>query len=328
LNGTRSGFRVRLGKWLDCERRWALEGEYWWLSDATETFSADSDDTGSPNLFRPYFNINPRDAEDAFAPPAREDAEVVSQLDGLRGRVTVDTDSSLQGAGLWLRRNLCCEVDCVPNWDLCREGGSRWASRFDFVFGYRYLRLNDRLTIHEELSSLEDPPNQGDFDLVDSFASSNTFNGLDLGWMWDVSRDRWSLELMGRLALGNVSQTVDIHGQTVITNSAANDGTYEGGLLAQRTNIGSYDRNVFAVAPQLGITLGYQLTPCLRATVGYSFLYLSRVVRAAEQIDRDVNPDLLPPEFEPFAGPLRPAFAWVDSDYWAQGMNFGLEMTW
>ena len=48
--------------------------------------------------------------------------------------------------------------------------------------------------------------------------------------------------------------------------------------------------------PELGVTLGYQLNPCWRATLGYTFIYWSRVARAGDQIDRDINPDLFPPE--------------------------------
>lgn len=103
-----------------------------------------------------------------------------------------------------------------------------------------------------------------------------------------------------------MSQEVDIRGQTVISNSQTDDGTYAGGLLAQRTNIGTYRRDQFAIVPELGVTLGLRIAPRMRATFGYSFLYMSRVARPGEQIDLDVNPDLLPPEFAPFAGPLRP----------------------
>ena len=61
------------------------------------------------------------------------------------------------------------------------------------------------------------------------------------------------------------------------------------------------------------------------ATVGYSFIYWSRVVRPGDQIELDVNPDLLPPELDPVEGALRPRFAFNDTDYWLHGLNVGLE---
>jgi hypothetical protein len=62
----------------------------------------------------------------------------------------------------------------------------------------------------------------------------------------------------------------------------------------------------------------------VRATVGYTFTYWSQVARAGEQISLDVNPTFLDPEAE-FSGPLRPAFAFRYTDFWAHGLNVGVE---
>lgn len=328
LDETRHGFRIRAGTWLDCNRRIGLEGEYWRLSEESEHFEATSDAEGVPNRFRPFFNINPRDADDALAPPAREDVELISFSDVLAGSVFVDARSEVEGAGAWLRYNLCCDDWMLASCDPCNACGLPAGRRFDLLVGYRYMRLTDRLTIREDLTSLEAEPNQGSFDLTDSFDTANDFHGVDLGVAAELNRGPWSLELMGRMALGTVDQVVTIAGETIISGSESSDGTYTGGLLAQRTNIGTHSRSEFAVLPQLGATLGFQLAPGLRATAGYNFVYLSRVVRAGEQIDLDLNPDLLPPEFEPFAGPERPRFEFRDTDFWAQGFSFGVQMDW
>jgi len=34
---------------------------------------------------------------------------------------------------------------------------------------------------------------------------------------------------------------------------------------------------------------------------------------------------LIPPEAVPFSGPLRPAFSFVETDFWAYGLNAGIE---
>jgi hypothetical protein len=329
LEQMRSGFRVRLGTWLDCNRRWAIEGEYWRLGGISDNFVASSNAQGSPAIYRPFFNMNPRDDSDQFAPPAREDVELVSFPNVLSGTVAVDANSQLQGAGAWLRYNMCCEATAIFDCDPCSSPCSGpFGRRFDFLVGYRYVRLSDELTIRENLTSLRSIPSQGTFAITDSFGTTNDFHGVDLGMSGEFNYGRWSLELLGRMALGTVQQQVNIAGQTTISGSQVSDGQYAGGLLAHRTNIGTYSRNEFAVLPQLGATLGYRLTPRLQATVGYSFLYLSRVVRPGDQIDLDVNPDLLAPEFTPFAGPLRPRFEFQDTDFWAQGMNFGLHFSW
>ncbi len=322
----RSGFRVGLGTWFDCGRCVGLEGDFWVLGESSEQFRAASDSAGTPRLFRPFFNVNPRDAEGEFDPPAREDAEIVSSPGSLAGSVDVASYTELQGAGLRIRRQLCCATTCGNECDPCCPAVER-SSRLDLLVGYRYAQLREGITIREDLTSLLSTPEQGSFDLVDQFATTNSFHGADLGVTWRGRSGPWLVDVLGKLALGGVQQTVQIDGQTVISGSQNDDGSYQGGLLAQRTNIGEYRRSAFAMLPELGVNLGYQLTPNLSARVGYSLLYWSRVVRPAEHIDLDVNPDLLPPEQE-FAGAARPQFQWHDTDYWAQGLRVGLEGVW
>ena len=92
--------------------------------------------------------------------------------------------------------------------------------------------------------------------------------------------------------------------------------------------MGTYSRSVFSTIPQIGITAGYRITPRLSATAGYTLFYWNRVARPGDQIDLTVNPDLVPPEADPFTGPLRPQFAFVDSDFWAHGLSAGLDFRW
>ena len=80
--------------------------------------------------------------------------------------------------------------------------------------------------------------------------------------------------------------------------------------------------------PELGLTLGYQMTKRLRATMGYSLVYMGNVVRPGDQVDLNVNPNLLAPENDPFTGALRPQFRFAETDYWVQGLSFGGEFRW
>jgi hypothetical protein len=329
LDDSQAGFRIRGGLWMDGGRCWGWQGEYWSLGDRERDFAAASDADGAPLLFRPFFNINPRDALEQFDPPAREDAELVSSPNELAGTVAVRASSELSGAGIHLRRNLGDRVQCVTCTGPCGcAHATPKRSRWDLMLGYRYARLHEGLMFREDLTSLLAPPDQGRFAISDRFGTTNDFNGFDLGMVWQAAWNRWSLELLGRLALGNVQQQVEISGNTRISGAATDNGDYVGGLLAQRTNIGTHRRDVFGVIPELGLTLGYCLRPNVRLTAGYTFLYWSRVVRPGEQIDLDVNPDLLAPELAPLAGPLRPRFDFRDTDYWAQGLNFGLQVGW
>ena len=98
-----------------------------------------------------------------------------------------------------------------------------------------------------------------------------------------------------------------------------------GGLLAlPGSNIGRFSKDRFAVVPEVGLNLGYQVTESVRAFVGYDFLYLSDVVRAGNQIDTRVNTNQLQRPMVA-GGPTAPAFTFNGSDFWAQGLNFGLE---
>ena len=113
----------------------------------------------------------------------------------------------------------------------------------------------------------------------------------------------------------NNEQRVNIDGQTIIIESLPDDGTIPGGLLAQMSNIEEFQRDDFPVVPELGVTLGYQLTSSLRLLLGHSFIYWSRVARPGDQIVLDLNKDFLPSAFEPFTGPLRPEFVFRDTDF-------------
>jgi hypothetical protein len=133
------------------------------------------------------------------------------------------------------------------------------------------------------------------------------------------------------MAIGNNKQTVRNNGSTEITDPTATPTTqtFQGGLLTQSPgNIGTFEQNEFAIVPEFGATLGYQLTDHLRATLGYTFLYWSNVVRPGDHINRDVNPKLIQPQVPPITGEIRPGFEFDTTDYWVQGLSFGGEYRW
>ena len=330
LDGSRSGFRLRGGLWLDRCQWWGIEGEWLKLGDESDSFTASSD--GSTLLARPFFNINPFGLDENLVggpdPPAREDAQLVAAPGILAGTVTVNSDTDLSGFGFRGRFNVCCEnYSCN---DGCGGGGFLGSSRVDVLVGYRHLKLRDSLTINENLTDLNPPPGVNSINtlITDRFSTENEFHGPEVGIQWETHRRRFFLELLGKVALGNNHQTVQIDGSTTRIVNGVVTPQLTGGLLAQTTNIGTYERDVFSVIPELGATLGFHITPRLMLTGGYSFIYWSPVVRAGDQIDLDVNEQLLPPPVDPLTGAARPAFAWNESDFWVQGVNFGLDYRW
>jgi hypothetical protein len=304
----RSGARVTLGFWCDDCRDFAIEGSYFFLGQQSTRFSASSD--GSTVLGRPFFNPT-------IGSIPQADAELVAAPFTLAGTVNVALTTRLDGAEANFRANLCRSC----------------CSRTDLLFGFRYVGLTDNLQIGEALTVI--PPMPGvappvpvgtTFVVSDRFSASNNFYGGQVGTDTEYRRGRWFLDLKGKVALGSNHEVVTIGGNTIATAPGAAPANLTGGLLALPSNIGRFSRDMFVVAPEATINLGYQVTPGVRVFVGYNILYLSNVVRAGNQIDTVVNPTLIPSTTPSTPSlPSRPAFAFKGTDFWAQGVNFGLE---
>jgi hypothetical protein len=201
--------------------------------------------------------------------------------------------------------------------------GSEEFDRVDWIAGYRNIYLRDQLSINENLDSLI-AANPGNITTAEFFQARNKFSGAQLGAIYQANFRRAWLETLIRVAIGSNRQQVNVSGVSTLTDPTGTD-TFVGAVLAQRTNIGNYERDQFTMIPEVGFTFGFRVTQRLHATLGYSVLYFPSVVRASEQIDTDVNATLLPPEIPPATGALRPRFRFVENDYWAQGLNVGAE---
>lgn len=309
------GGRLRFGVWLDKCHTWGVGAEFFQIGRESESFTGSS--TGSPVLSRPFFNTQ----------TGLDDAELVAFPDVLSGTVAAYADSKLVGGSFHFKYLRCCDEGC-SRWLFC-GCPEHYCSRTETMFGYRYLELEERVAITENLVST-DTANPGTFAIIDQFDTRNQFNGFDLGWLFRNTRGFWTFDTMLRIGIGNTKQTVTINGQTTINDPNENPQvqTLPGGLLTQTSNIGTYRQNEFTVVPEFNMNLGYQLTDHLRATLGYTFIYWSNVVRPGEHISLDLNTDLLPPPAEDVTGVLRPAFAFDTTDYWVQGINVGCEYRW
>jgi hypothetical protein len=297
--GMAPGGRVTAGFWFNCERTIGAEAYYFQLASQAGGLSA-----GTPNsVGRPFFNTM----------TGLPDAQLVSVPGFLAGSVQAAASSgSLLGAGVLGRANLCCGC-CY---------------RLDALAGYRYLSMSDRLAIGENLTSI-DPAQTvaplGTNILINSrFETSNQFNGGDFGLAGQFCRNAWTLRGTARIALGSTHQQADINGTTTVTVPGSAPVTMPGGLLAVSSNSGSHSREVVTFVPEVGLQLAYQVGAHTSVHVGYTFLYWSNVARAGDQIDLVLNPALLPPLL-PGASPLRPAFDFQGTGFWAQGVDLGLE---
>jgi hypothetical protein len=299
---TRSGVRLTVGWDPWACNDWSIEMNYIGLDKEESEFALGN--VPGRIVTRPFFNIQPDTGD------PRQDGELVSSPNVLDGTVDVRANTDFQSVEGLLRR--CCSQDC--------------RRRLDFLFGYRFAQLDDSLLIGEALTSLDATSGVAvgtRIDLFDSFDTTNEFHGFDMGFEAAFTRCRWTMTLLAKLGIGVTSSTVTINGQTTRTVPGAGAATSAGGLFTQPSNIGMFDQDNFSVLPELGLSLKYELTPCLHAYAGYNFIYWSRVARAGDQIDFDVNLTQQPPG--PIAGALRPDFEFHSIDFWAQGASVGLE---
>jgi hypothetical protein len=301
-NSPFSGSRLRLGYWFNDCHGLGLEIGGFFLGGSTDNFSQTS--LGSPFLSRPFFNTSTNS----------QGVEAVATPNGLAGTFTASNSFLLYGAEANLRRNLCC--------------GCNWY--FDGFVGWRLLGLNETLKVQENLtvsSSINrNLPPGSTILLTDRFGTTNLFNGGQIGGIFEYRLGRWSVDVRTSVALGTTQENVNITGSTLSQQPGQQGVLATGGLLAQTSNIGHYSRDVVTVVPEVGINLGYQFTNHIRGFIGYNFLYWSNVVRPGNQIDLAVNPNLIPPSMP--GGPSRPTFDFKGSDFWAQGINFGLDIRW
>jgi hypothetical protein len=297
----RSGGRFTIGYSFDGCKPWALEGSFFFLGERSIRSQANSADF--PVLARPFFDLN-------FG---REFSEISAGPGLAMGRIDVTSPSRFWGAEANVRCLACCGC----------------SYRLEWLAGFRFLELEESLEIRESLQSSPQAPQfpNSQILVVDRFATRNQFYGGQVGVVGVRQRGPWFFECCGKVALGATHEVINIDGNQVIVDPTGTVSTFRGGLLALSSNIGHFSRDRFAVVPEVGINLGYQLTENLHAFVGYTFLYWNRVVRPADQIDRGLDITRIP-NFGIQANPLptpRPAVLFRETEFWAQGINFGLE---
>jgi hypothetical protein len=298
----RSGGRFTAGFWFDQDQTLGLEGAFLFLGDRSLNFINGS--TGTPILARPFFDVV----------TGRESSELVAFPGLIAGNVAVRSSSELWGAELNLRSNL---------WR-----GNCW--RLDVLGGFRYLGLKEELSVNENLTVPSGALAGSAIGVMDSFRTRNNFYGGQIGLDFELRRGRWSLDMLGKIAFGDSHETATINGSTSFSVPGSVTTIQPGGLLAQPTNIGHFGVDRFAIVPEAGVKVSYKFTESIRGFVGYSFLYQSDVIRPGSVIDRGVNVTQLPSQLGPgmLSGPPRPSVMLRSTDFWAQGISFGLEFRW
>jgi hypothetical protein len=209
--------------------------------------------------------------------------------------------------------------------------------RLDFFAGFRYLDLGEDLSITTFSVYTQQPggafqPFAGNQLLQnDLFATRDQFYGGQIGATVKFFLDVFDLSLTGKLAFGGTAEEVHIDGFQVRTLANGTTVSSRGGLLALPTNIGRFHRGDFAVVPEFDLTGAYAICRHVSLTVGYQFMGWSKVMRPGDQIDRVVDITQIPnfpiTGIAP-SGLARPAVPFHETQFWAQGLNLGLQFIW
>lgn len=296
----RIGGRYTIGYWLDqCETS-AIEASFLHFEHSSEFYRIGDINNNGPIIGRPFVDVT-------GGLPGVNAASLVSFPNVVAGQVDVSSSSRILGSEL--------------NW---RQAMRNDDVRLDFIAGYRYFRLDEGLKIGEVTRDLtgQFPPDTRFF-VDDSFSTDNQFHGGQIGLNWERHYRRFSLDLLGKLGIGNMNQRVRINGSTTVVDPIGGTTVVPGGgLLALDSNIGDYSRNRFSFIPEFGANLHFCLGKNCRLTAGYSLIYVTNVVRPGDQIDTRLDTNQFPP---PVAPGVFPAFPFKETNVWLQGVNLGIE---
>jgi hypothetical protein len=303
-NEFRGGFRLTGGVWLDDSQSLGLEGDFFFVNQSKKGLTVASDAGGNQILARPFVNAL------TGAPVA-----ILASFPGLsRGVLDVRAENGVGGGGV----NLLYDLAADP------------CNRFDLILGYRYVGVFDEVSFEQDSTALAAQPGlpfATRTQVLDRFNTENHFNGAVFGFGGERRSGVWFLAGRTTIAFGGVKQVVITDGRTVITPATGVPQISFQGLYAQESNIGTRERTWFAILPEVSLRLGVQFSESTRFYFGYNWMYLSSVVRAGNQVDTRVNTDFLPGGPDVVFGPQLPRLHRPrKTDFWMQGLNFGMEM--
>jgi len=291
INGdVREGFRISAGYWLDKPRGTGVELRYNWLSHADDVATY----TSNPNIFlsRPFWN----------ALNERQSLFLLSNPNGtMAGLAQVRTSFDSQGgeANYWWR------------------GPAMFSEEFHWIVGLRFWEMEEDLTVQTVSRTAAIQVNT-----FDTFATRNQFYGGQFGGRWNFGMNKFSFDLIFKMAAGAMIQQANIFGGTTVTLPGGGQVGRPGGFLALSSNSGSHSRAKFAIIRDTSFNVAYNLTENVALNVGCDLVYVGYVVRPGEQTDLGINPNLLPFSAGT-GGPARPGFRFNQEEFYMYGFHFG-----
>ena len=301
--GTFSGMRLLAGGWLDDDNTFGLETSFLLTERRTYGYGAHGDDTTQ------FFPTIP------FALPNGAATSLLNQqLLTVPGAII---PSSVDLAYLGSQQVFGQDINFVAN------VGRTPCHAADLLAGFRWLQMNESAKL--AMTSVNDV--DGLFATIngaDAVAVNNNFFGGQIGGRIREKFGRFSIDSTVKIAMGSTRQSIDISGYRVVQGpTGINNFTQQGFVFTQPSNIGQRVVNRFAVLPEFGAKVGYDLASWCSFNIGYNFLYLSSVARANNQFDNRTRPNVSYSPVNYTAS--RPEFLKDNSGFWMQGVSAGLE---
>jgi hypothetical protein len=299
--GMRLGGKFTAGAWIDYDALFGLEAQFFFLPQKS---SEQSTNIGTATATSPVLLI-PLVTPGNLTGISQGLFLAENPLPGSSAANTLTVKNDLWGASA----NAIFNVEREP------EG------TVDLIAGFRYVQFNETVDFAANFNAptlLLTPPAVFAVPLgfplataiSDTYETHNHFYGGNLGIraeFKDVSG--FFINGSAQVALGVDNETFNRQFTSTLAVAPVPALGFPG--VAAGTISQSYSVNRFTVVPEGTLNVGYQFAPELRVWVGYDFLYISDVLRPGQQVNT--------------AGL---AFAPTPShtDFWAQGVNFGVEV--
>jgi hypothetical protein len=289
--GSTNGLRFEAGLWLDdCSNKGIL---FRLFDSGDNDIGITTNNTINSIIARNFLDVGP---------PEEQSLVSIAYPNQTSGNIAANLSSSVYGGDL-LWRSL-----------ICRDNLGRW----DWIGGYQTARLDESIDIVSQTNNLNAP--NPILDQEDHFQSRNIFHGGNLGLRGQVRDGCWHFDGLFKLGIGNMERQSRIFGSST-TTVGTDVATQQQGLLARRTNSGTFTSDTFVWVPEVGLTIGYRLTHRLDFNVGYSMLRLPKVGRVVDTLDPDLASNLS----DPLTGEIRPSFTFRESNFTLHSLNLGLQ---
>jgi hypothetical protein len=298
---TGNGGRFSCGAY-DPNTNLGLEGSVFRLEDLREQFTRGSEDFDNDVvLARPYID----------ALTNNNQADVVAFPGFLAGGIDVSSSLRFWGANAHVATCVYCE-NCFSVELLC---------------GFRYYDLKESLVITDRSTIVFAEFEEATRVRRDDFDTRNRFYGGEIGCRSELMLGTFFVNTKTLLAIGANHQSSFISGNTTFFDATGVPVEYEQvGLYALGSNSGRISQDAATVIPSLEVTVGCDIACWLRVFAGYTFIYWGSVPRPGDQIDPVLNPQLFgnSAPLSQLPSPLLPRHPFDRSDFWAQGVSFGL----